>query len=650
MASRATARLLHQNAWRLLALGLPLLFNPYSRFNFEPDKAALLRALAAILLATWAWNGARLPRAGDSRSRFPWPLVFLLGGLLALSTLFSIEPSRSLWGEARWGQGWLTWASYLLIFYLASRTLARRVDQEALVDALLFASLPVCLYGLLQRLGWDPLALTPPWERIASTMPHANALGGYLVMVMPFAGDRWLNGRHPQRWLWAALLLVQATSLFFTFSRSSWLAALAAGWLFLVLWSWQRGRRSLVKLLAITAVLALAILVALSLLPAAAADAPAWWQALTSLFRTSGPTVQIRLLAWQSMVVAIGKRPWLGYGLETLDLALPPVVQPEMALYGNLKAIAGRGHNEILEIALFSGIPAALVYVLLLALLARQGWRALRAQRPLALPLLVGLFAGFAHHMLDVTTITTGAFFWLYGGLLLAANEETETAVRQHRVPVPWRWPAVVLAVAAILTVSVRLVVADVVGRNGMALLAIGALDAADATLARAEAWDPRVDAYAELRTGVDLARGRAAGAAGGPALARAAQRLEAALARTPDDIALWRALLQVQQERATLDAGFWPQVYITCEQMLAVSPQNPDLQMLCGDVRLAAREPAAALDYYETAAALTPAYAQPFYNLATVHRWLGHSKEAEVYTRLADDKRRAWETKMRQR
>ena len=65
---------------------------------------------------------------------------------------------------------------------------------------------------------------------------------------------------------------------------------------------------------------------------------------------------------------------------------------------------------------------------------------------------------------------------------------------------------------------------------------------------------------------------------------------------------------------------------------------------MLCGDMRLAATQPAEAIPYYERAAELTPAYAQPFYNLGTVYRWLGDEAKAATFTELADQKREEWE------
>jgi hypothetical protein len=47
-----------ETGW-LLALGLvPLFFNICSSRSYEPDKVALLRSLAVVMVGAWAWKVA----------------------------------------------------------------------------------------------------------------------------------------------------------------------------------------------------------------------------------------------------------------------------------------------------------------------------------------------------------------------------------------------------------------------------------------------------------------------------------------------------------------------------------------------------------------------------------------------------------------
>lgn len=689
--------------WCLLAAGLPLLVDPWSRYNYEPDKALLLRACALALVGivganlVFAPGAAGRPRRGDHKVRPPVPAqlagvriaLLLLWSAYTLATITSIEPFRSFWGEPRWGQGWLTFTAWLLVCVLAMRTLREAAVRSRVIDVVLLASVPVCLYGLAQVAGLDPF-FRDPSGRVHATMAHANALGGYLAIVVPLACWRALKAVGRRRLAWAALLALQLACLAATFSRSSWLGALVGLGLLVVLPSptsavgtpalpspasavgvpalpspasavRERGRARVGARLAIGALgLAGAVaLVALSLLPAPPPDAPLAWQTLTALFRWSGPNAQVRLYAWQATAEAVTARPWLGYGPETLDLALPAFFPPSMALLGGLPAIAGRAHDELLELGLWAGVPAALAYLAVVALCVRAGVRRWRQGDALAAGLLAALAAAAVHHALDVGTATTGTYWWLALGMLAApgapAAESTppdkpdqRSDLRGGAIRPPARTGRAILQIAVWLAVAgavaafcLRPLIADALGAHGMALASVGVNDAALVALEEAAALDPRPDSYAALLAQVQVARGDAISADA---------TLVRALGRTPSDLALWTALARLRGARAERDPALWPDAYAACAGMLAASPRHPDVLMLCGDLYLTARDLPSAEYYYTAARDEAPEYDQPYFNLATIARMRGDTAAAEAYTTAAQAKRAAWEAWVLQR
>lgn len=423
------------------------------------------------------------------------------------------------------------------------------------------------------------------------------------------------------------------------------------------------GARLVIGALGLAGVVAL---VALSLLPAPPPDAPLAWQTLTALFRWSGPNVQVRLYAWQATIDAIAARPWLGYGPETLDLALPTFFPPPMALLGGLPAVAGRAHDELLELGLWAGVPAAVAYLAVVALCVRAGVRRLRQGDALAAGLLAALAAAAVHHALDVGTATTGTYWWLALGMLAAPHpsppsssplscrpeedprpEQDAPSGRQQRgegarhggVRRGWLvWPLVALG---LLAFCLRPLVADMVGAHGMALASVGANDTALPALQQAAAVDPRPDSYAALLAQVEVARDDAAAAEAS---------LVRALDRTPADLALWTALARVRGARAERDPALWPDAYAACAGMLTASPRHPDVLMLCGDLYLTARDLPSAEHYYTAARDAAPEYDQPYFNLATIARMRGDTATAEAYTAVAQAKRAAWEAWVLQR
>ncbi|NLD43341.1 MAG: hypothetical protein GX657_07590, partial [Chloroflexi bacterium] len=191
--------------WLLALVVVPLYFNVYSSRVFEPDKIVILRSLATLMAVAGLVRYAheRLQRPADASDgqpgpAFGWrspavgwrsPLVLpalALAAVYVLATALSVVPRVSLWGSYQRLQGTYTTFAYLVIFGLLLVHLRRREQLERLLMALVLASLPVSLYGLLQHYRLDPL----PWGgdttfRVASTMGNPIFVAAYLIMVVP---------------------------------------------------------------------------------------------------------------------------------------------------------------------------------------------------------------------------------------------------------------------------------------------------------------------------------------------------------------------------------------------------------------------------------------------------------------------------------
>ena len=94
-------------AWLAAVLVVPLFFNVYSSRIFEPDKIALLRTLALVILAAWLVKIIETGRSNWKRlseNGSPWknflktPMVLPAVALLIIyliATVFSVSPAVS---------------------------------------------------------------------------------------------------------------------------------------------------------------------------------------------------------------------------------------------------------------------------------------------------------------------------------------------------------------------------------------------------------------------------------------------------------------------------------------------------------------------------------------------------------------------------
>jgi hypothetical protein len=247
--------------WIAAVIIIPIFFNIYSSRIFEPDKVAILRSLSLFSLAAWLIKiiedgGIRwvVLKRSISLVKTLWNLpmlvpVVVLVIVYLISTLFSISPKVSLWGSYQRLQGTYTTISYLVLLAVVVGNLRKWNQVERLVTSIILASLPVTLYGLLQRFGIDPI----PWAgntttRIAANMGNSIFVGAYLIMVIPLALGRLVKifknivasdtNRSPylvQASIYSFIVFLQFAAIYSSQSRGPVMGLLAGGFVMVLL-------------------------------------------------------------------------------------------------------------------------------------------------------------------------------------------------------------------------------------------------------------------------------------------------------------------------------------------------------------------------------------------------------------------------------
>jgi tetratricopeptide (TPR) repeat protein/O-antigen ligase len=458
-------------AWLAAVMVVPIFFNVYSSRIFEPDKITLLRTLGLVILAAWIvklieQGGARWDQISFNGSGFKATLqslvhIPLIGPVLALAvvyilaTIFSVTPATSLWGSYQRLQGTYTTLSYLVIFFSLAANLRRREQVERLVGAMILSSLPVSLYGVLQRIGADPI----PWGgdvsvRIASNMGNSIFVAAYLIMVFPLtlmrvvesfdalmadreaenvSADTRIPGSEAAHFIrltgYVFILALQVTALYFSGSRGPWLgwgASLVLLWLGLSL-IWRK--RAMILAGVVLAFVAVVFLVALNIPegPLESLRSRPEFGRLGQLLDAESRTGRVRTLIWKGASELVQPhapldypdgsqdifnvlRPLIGYGPESMYVTYNRFYQPELTQVEKRNASPDRAHNETWDSLAITGLLGLLAYLALfgaviyyglkwLGLVPGEKWRNLF----LALYILVG--------------VITGAFFWIWKGL-----------------------------------------------------------------------------------------------------------------------------------------------------------------------------------------------------------------------------------------
>jgi len=135
--------------------------------------------------------------------------LFLLALCCCVGSALGGHLEDAVWGENNRYQGIFTLLVYAgIVFTLAQQSIDPRVPLRALA----FGAVPVCLLGVLNHFGVDPLGFfrdlaTRDQGRFLSTIGNANFYGSYLCMAVPASIEVFLEAKRPLYRMLSALLL-----------------------------------------------------------------------------------------------------------------------------------------------------------------------------------------------------------------------------------------------------------------------------------------------------------------------------------------------------------------------------------------------------------------------------------------------------------
>lgn len=430
--------------WLAVLIVTPLFFNVHSSRVFEPDKISLMRSIALLMAVAWLVKfindgfGAWQARSGDrpelSAGSLLWqrirttPLVLpilLLVLAYLVSTAFSLTPRISLMGSYQRMQGTYTTLSYIVIFFMVLGHLRRPEQWRRLAYAIILTSLPIAIYGILQRSGLDPL----PWggdvqRRVAANMGNAIFVAAYLLMAFFLTLQRTLL--HFGRVLrseeggngvadavlagcYLFILAVQSLTILYTQSRGPFLGLLAGLYVFglvglLGLRAWTRSTERLGKapkavlswgwlgmMAAAVGVIAFLVVFNLPNSPLASLRSSPTIGRLGTALDFEANTARVRTLIWQGASSLVGPheplehpnlsgdssvtamqpdainaiRPLIGYGPEAMWVAFNRFYPPDLAYHESRNASPDRSHNETFDSLVITGVLGFVAYMAL---------------------------------------------------------------------------------------------------------------------------------------------------------------------------------------------------------------------------------------------------------------------------------------------
>jgi len=398
---------------------LPLIHFPFLHFSFIAAKELSFKILLTLGLVALLSLGLKkekiqLKKIGDSL------LFSLLCAELvihALSNFFSDNPLVALYGTYSRGGGFI-FELYLFAFLGWNALFLKKEPIGKILKWFWASALLVALYGLLQKGGVELLfkdyATNLFQGRIFSFSGNPSLLG-QLMLLSTLVGFYILTQAKTRIQKLSAGMgtLLMVLVMVLSGTRSAVLGL--AGVLFLGVMRyrkelWQGLRKFGWKTLFILPLLGLILWIA-----------PSDRFSLSSLSLRS---LNSRFEIWQGTVQLVEKNWLLGYGQETFYIHFPEIVTKDFfTLEENINISADEVHNEWLEEIYSHGVPAGLLYLVLLGLVLLKFFKTQSKEELVLAALILGNSIQNQLSFPDPTILVVLAFSW---GSLVALESKSE--------------------------------------------------------------------------------------------------------------------------------------------------------------------------------------------------------------------------------
>ncbi len=163
--------------------------------------------------------------------------VVLFFWMAILSTIFSQYPYLSFIGDYNRLQGLLTITAYILLFYISSHLARKKKVLVLILDVILLANFFAGIYGIIQRLGFDPYQWSGgAWTRIHSTFGNPVFYAAWLSMVLPLNLVLYLKeDNKKRRYIYILSFIYTYILLLFANTRATFVGYFGASVLFFLL-------------------------------------------------------------------------------------------------------------------------------------------------------------------------------------------------------------------------------------------------------------------------------------------------------------------------------------------------------------------------------------------------------------------------------
>lgn len=348
--------------------------------------------------------------------------------LLLVSTINAYKIEYAIFGKIKWWEGLISLTTYILLTIFSSYYF--RINDKK-IKLMIMTSTLISFYGIMQYFGFYLIKFPEVFitkEYVLSTMGNPNFLGSFIVLFMPLS--MYLFMKHKK-----IVYLVSFSNLhlclLMTKTRSAWLGIIVSIIIFFYYsFKFNRFKREL------------SILIILMILITLVFDISTGGLFIRRFLTIGRDFLSVvektpdydragssRVFIWERVVKLIYKKPLFGHGLDNLGLVFDDYFGDDTLRVLGKRIWIDKAHNDLLHVAVSSGIPSMLVYVCFIYNVVKKGFKNTNVNLDI-LPIYCGVIGYLVQAFFNISVVAVAYIYWIYMGILIKGQNSIGEEMR----------------------------------------------------------------------------------------------------------------------------------------------------------------------------------------------------------------------------
>lgn len=409
----------------LIAILAPLLIVPSSddsNYNILKFIVLLVGGLALLILLLVNYKTLTLDKKDI--------IILIFLGLIFISTFFSSDIKKSIFGEKNRYEGLLMFCTYICI-YLSAKKYFKYEKILKFLNIMFYVSMIIGILGIAQKyVSYKPLY--PIFDKgMCSTFGNSNFFGSFISIVFPIATAIYILKSDKKSII---LSLVMFFNMIASGTRSAWVAFIVAGLFGLIFLIKQRNKTYFKRttiLIICFIIICIYLFGGFGFMPKTVMNSDIYMvnDPATKLeqikadlkgLRENGFSKEMgssRIEIWDMTFELITKKPILGCGPDNLKNGLLANCLEKLTEFAYRHGCGvDKAHNEYLHIGATLGVPALVCYLVFISFILFPKIRLAFNNNTYFIICLV-IISYLAQAFFNISTIGVAPLFWMILGL-----------------------------------------------------------------------------------------------------------------------------------------------------------------------------------------------------------------------------------------